>query len=178
MEGPTNYISLVREDRLDSSCITFRQFIQTPLMALWALQLHMPDHNNKSDENYIEATTLCYIKGHGTSSSHANSSSSLPIHPSKTLDDVWARHWRNVMMARTWKTTSPSSQPSQDRRRRSSLLNIWAFRPRSYYATGRTLQRGHSFFQAAPPLGPMVARCSLSSCLWPDAYQPNWRWGM
>ena len=24
-EGPTNYIPLVREDRLDSSCITFRQ---------------------------------------------------------------------------------------------------------------------------------------------------------
>ena len=24
-EGPTNYILLVREDRLDSSCITFRQ---------------------------------------------------------------------------------------------------------------------------------------------------------
>ena len=24
-EGPTNYILLVREDRLDSSCLTFRQ---------------------------------------------------------------------------------------------------------------------------------------------------------
>jgi hypothetical protein len=35
-KGPTNYILLVRDDRLDSSCITFhqntfRQFIETPL---------------------------------------------------------------------------------------------------------------------------------------------------
>ena len=36
-EGPTNYILLVSDDRLDSSCITFRQntfrqFIETPLI--------------------------------------------------------------------------------------------------------------------------------------------------
>ena len=31
-----------------------------------ALQLHMPDHNNKSNKNYIEVTTLCYIQGHET----------------------------------------------------------------------------------------------------------------
>ena len=31
-KGPTNYILLVRDDRLDLSCITFRQFIETPLM--------------------------------------------------------------------------------------------------------------------------------------------------
>ena len=37
MKGPTNYILLVRDDHLDSSCITFRQntfrqFIETPLL--------------------------------------------------------------------------------------------------------------------------------------------------
>ena len=38
-KGPTNCILLVRDDRLDSSCITFRQntfrqFIETPLLVL------------------------------------------------------------------------------------------------------------------------------------------------
>ena len=37
-KGPTNYILLVRDDHLDSSCITFRQntfrqFIETPLLS-------------------------------------------------------------------------------------------------------------------------------------------------
>ena len=48
MKGPTNYILLVRDDHLDSSCITFRQntfrqFIETPLLMVVSKTLGFSD---------------------------------------------------------------------------------------------------------------------------------------